>query len=328
MNKSLTHHQTKHLKTAVIGVGNMGKSHARIFSQISRLTAIVDNNPTTGMAVADQYHVKWYKHTNDLLQQEQLDAVSIAVPTEYHSQIATHTLSHHLPTLIEKPITTDTKTAEELIHLAQKNNTYLLVGHVERFNPSVIKLKKIIEQGKLGNILNLLAIRVGIVPPPSPNSDVVLDLSVHDIDIFNYLIEEIPHHTSIIRTKILTQNTADIAAISLQYKKATGLIQTNWVTPIKMRKLYVTGTSGFVELDYIHQKISLYNKVLNFIPNGDFYDLISKYDSPKKEVYVSRKEPLYEELKYFLKHIRSTRPDNITHQAFDVLKIIQSTNHS
>lgn len=290
----------KTIKTAVIGAGNMGKNHARVYSEISNLTAIADVLPEIGLPLSREYSVPFYQNFEELLEKEQPEALSVVVPTKFHKDVVLSCLSRRISTLVEKPIADSIRNAEEMILTAKKMKTCLMVGHIERFNPAIRKLKKIINSGKLGKIISLLAIRVGVAPPKIANSDVALDLGIHDIDVFNYLLDEFPVDRKVMRSKIFHNNLADSASVLLEYKEARGYIQTNWITPIKMRKLYITGTDGFVELDYITQKLILHDKIITMKPQGDFFEMVSVSDAPKKEVYVSKKEPLKEELQYFL----------------------------
>lgn len=311
----------KKLKTAVIGVGSMGANHVRIYSEISNLVAIADLNEEIGRQIGQKFNVVYYQNYQDMLSQEKIDAISVVVPTKYHEPVAINCLKKGIPTLIEKPLAGNIEEAEEIIKLAKKQKVTLMVGHIERFNPAVTKAKKLIEQGLLGQIINLLAIRVGISPPKISNSDVSLDLAIHDIDIFNYLLNELPISKKVIKNKIFKNNIADLSSILLEYKSAIGYIQSNWVTPIKMRGLYITGTLGYLEIDYMKQTIVFY-KSNNHINNNvfDFSQFVLK-DGTKEIIPLTKKEPLKIELKYFLETAnKNVLLDN--NYALEALKII------
>lgn len=311
----------KKIKTAVIGVGNMGKNHVRAYSEISELVAVSDVFINEGKQIAGKYKVKFYQNYEEMLDKEKPDAVSVVVPTKFHKEVAINCLKRKIPTLVEKPIADSILNAKEMINEAKKNQTLLMVGHIERFNPAVEKLKDLIEKDRFGNIISLLTIRVGINPPKTDLSDVSIDLAVHDVDIFNYLLNEFPYEKRVLKNKIFKQNIADSASILLRYRNATGIIQTNWITPIKMRKLYLTGTDGFAELDYISQKLVLYDKIINKKLDGDFFELVSLSETPKKEIYISRKEPLKQELLHFIKIIGKKQKLNPEY-AYQALRIV------
>lgn len=298
-------------RVGVIGVGNMGKNHARVYSKIANLVAVSDINEKLGREIATKYNAVFYKDYNEMLLGEKLDAVSVVAPTLMHKLIGLDCLKNKIPTLIEKPIAINVNEAREIALAAKKHSTLLMVGHIERFNPAVTKLKELIDGGRLGKIISLLAIRVGIAPPNPSASDVALDLGIHDVDVFNYLLGKFPSKKKVLKTKLFSKNVADSSTIILEYEKVTAVIQTNWITPVKMRKLFVSGTEGYVEVDYIRQKLILHGKILDTRFDGSFYELISiSNKAPIKEVYISKKEPLKEELSYFLSNIRNWEKNN------------------
>lgn len=308
----------KTIRTAVIGAGNMGKNHMRIYSKISNLVAIVDVNSKIGEPLAKRYHTKFYSNYMEMLKKEKPEAISIVTPTRLHEKIGITCLSQGIPILIEKPIANTVKAAQKILKAAKKNKTFLMVGHIERFNPAVIMLKKLLENNDIGKIINLLAIRVGINPPNAPGSDVALDLAIHDVDIFNFLLNQFPKTKKVIKVKLYKQNIADSASILLGYSNATGIIYTNWITPIKTRLLRVSATKGYAELDYISQRLIVYKKIDPKINNSS--DMMLAEQGVKKEVYVSKREPLEVELNYFLHNIHNKKNDNL--YALKALEIV------
>lgn len=312
----------KKIRTAVIGVGNMGQNHCRVYSQISQLTAVADIDLSRVKAVAKKYQVPGYQDYLKMICEEKPEAISLAVPTSLHQKISLKILKKGIPLLVEKPLADSYSKAQTIFKTARQNKTLLMVGHVEKFNPAVRKLKQLVDEQRFGPIISLLAIRVGINPPAAPASDVVLDLGIHDLDIFNYLLNELPGRKKVIKDKILKFNQADAASILLEYKKTAGLIQTNWVTPVKIRKLYVTGIKAFAELNYIEQKLILYEKHTKMNYRGGFSQLISLSKAAKKTVFVFKKEPLKEELKFFLKNINNYQYTESAEQAVAAIRIL------
>src|SRR3989344_3067942 len=312
----------KKIKVGVIGVGNMGKNHARVYFEIANLVAVSDINEKAGWEVAGKFNAKFYKDYRQMINEESLDAISIAVPTFLHKQVATYCLEKKIPILLEKPIAENLSDAKKIFKLSQKYQTLLLVGHVERFNPAILKLKKIIDKGELGKMISLLSIRVGITPPNPAASDVALDLGIHDVDIFNFLLGKFPEKKKVLKTKLFSKNIADSSTLLLEYGKVTAIIQTNWITPVKMRKLFVSGVEGYAEVDLILQRIVLHDKILNTRFDGSFYELISlSEEAPKKQVYISKKEPLKEQLRYFLSNRKNWESNNLA-DAIEALKIV------
>ncbi len=299
------------LKVAVIGVGNMGKHHVRCYSNIRdvELVAISDINEEIGKSVAARYNCRYYKNYYDMLKKEDINAVSISVPTKLHKKVALDVIKFKKHVLIEKPIASTVKEAKIIIEEAKLAGVKLMVGHIERFNPAVQKLKKIIKNNLLGEIVSIVAKRVGMFPPQIKDNNVIIDLAVHDIDVFNFLLEKQAIEVFSKGRPALTNNREDSAEIFIYYGKTSGFIQVNWITPIKIRTLSVTGTKGYAELNYITQKLELYQS--RYTKNIDnFGEFVIKFGEPvKKEIKINKKEPLMIELKSFVKCIKeNTNP--------------------
>ena len=300
----------------------MGKNHARIYSQISHLVAVSDIDEKAGLQISKKYNAKFYSNYLSLLAIEEPHVVSVAVPSHIHKEIVVECLKKHIPTLVEKPIADKVVDARVMIEEAEKYKTLLMVGHTERFNPAVIQLKKIIVAKKLGFIINLLAMRIGLHPPTNTDADVAVDLAIHDIDVFNFLVDEFPIRKKIVKNKLYKKSGADSSSFILEYKKTTGIIHSNWITPTKIRKLFVSGSEGFAELDYIRQQLVLYEKVTYSKKNVNYLDVIGLSDSPQKIKYISKKEPLRQELKFFLRHHENYK---YTMYAKDALKALETS---
>jgi UDP-N-acetylglucosamine 3-dehydrogenase len=302
------------LNVAVIGVGNMGQHHCRAFSIIQdvNLLAVSDINEKVGRKIAKKYICRYYKDYRDMLNKEYIDAVSIAVPTRLHKKVSLDVIKFKKHLLVEKPIASTVEDAKRIIEEAKLAGVKLMVGHIERFNPAVQELKKIIQRGKLGEIISVIAKRVGMFPPQIKDTNVIIDLAVHDIDIFNYLLDKQPVEVFAKGRKTLTNHREDSAEIFLSYGETSGFIQVNWITPVKIRTLSVTGSKGYAELNYITQKLELYQsrykkRVDNF---GEF---VIKFGEPiKKEIKINKKEPLLCELESFVKCIKEDTQVEVT----------------
>jgi UDP-N-acetylglucosamine 3-dehydrogenase len=235
-----------------------------------------------------------------MLEKEDIDAVSVVVPTLLHHEVASQCMANKKHVLVEKPIASTLEEAQALIVAAKKNGVIFTVGHIERFNPAVQKLKEIIDSGKIGDIMSVFARRVGLAPPKIKDANVIIDLAVHDIDIINYLLGEFPRKHTAEGGKAFMENLHDFANIMLSYPSASAFIQVNWITPVRIRKLNVTGTRGYVELDYIDQEISLYEtKFRKKDQWGEGKPLLFDETSENK-VDVKKEQPLKRELNHFL----------------------------
>ena len=166
----------------VIGAGVMGMNHIRVLRELG-CDVVVSDISQESLKRAEAMGVTGFRDYTDI---KDVDAVTIASPTKLHFDIATHFLERGIPTLVEKPITENVSDAKALVSLSKRNDTILMVGHIERFNPMVKKVKEIIDSGYLGTILHLSTYRLN--PSGRANDSAVLDLSTHDIDVLRYLI--------------------------------------------------------------------------------------------------------------------------------------------
>lgn len=300
----------KRILVAVIGIGSIGIHHARNFSEIegSLLVAVSDLDTKKGKECASRYNCQFFPDYRKLLENPQINAISIAVPTHLHYEVARNCLLAGKHVLIEKPITDKSLYARKLISDAQKRNLILGVGHLERFNPAILELKKYIKRGEIGEIVSLLAKRVGLYPPNAPDTNVIVDLAIHDLDIFSFLLEKQPENIYCMGGKTRKGQREDYAQILLSYpKNINGIIQVNWITPVKIRNLSITGTKGYIELDYTTQKLKLFR---NRFTRGfsTFREFLSKFGTPEVvDISVTGEEPLKAELRVFVDCVRNRK---------------------
>ena len=294
------------LNVGVIGVGNMGKHHARVYSEMKgcRLVAVSDTDEGRGKKIAAQHGCEYFRDYRAML--GKVDAVSIAVPTAFHKAVALECIRAGKHVLIEKPIADTVENAREIIDAARKSKVKVAVGHVERFNPGVQKLKAMMDNGELGKITTVLARRVGVFPPQMKDANVIIDLAVHDIDILNYLLGKTPTRIHAEAGKALINRREDYADILLKYDGINAFIQVNWITPIKIRSLAITGTKGYAELNYVTQEFMLYKS--KYDKDFETFEDIVRFAEPEiVKVKVRKAEPLREELMDFVSCIQSGR---------------------
>lgn len=293
------------LRVGVIGAGNMGQHHIRNYHEMPEveLVAIADSiADSQGQKLAEKYHTAFYSDYEEMLEVARPVAVSVAVPTYLHHEVASKTLALGIHTLVEKPITKDEVQAAELIELARQHETVLTVGHIERYNPVVLELKKIIDRGELGTVSSIISQRLGGFPRIEPESDVVVDLAIHDIDIISYLMGSEPDIIGAHGTSTFHSSETDSAEILLRYGNASGFVQANWTSPVKIRQLSITGSKGYVTVNYITQEITSYEHMA--IRNQDNFDQFVKLlgEPTKKSIKFEQdeqSEPLRRELGAF-----------------------------
>ena len=319
----------KKIKVGVIGVGLMGQNHARVYSELPRcqLVAVSDLDEEKTKTVSRKFNCRHYRDHMDMIEKEDIQAVSIAVPTKNHKEVALDAIKKNLNILLEKPISNNIKDSEEIIKNVKEHNVKLLVGHIERFNPAVTKLKEMIDQRKLGDICSIMAKRVGLFPPRIKDANIVIDVSVHDIDIIRYIMGGDPDDVYACGGKTINDEREDQVVAILKYGNTNGIIQSNWITPIKIRNLSVTGVKGYAELNYITQELILYenNYIKTFDDYGDFMIKFGKLN--KINVDVKFNEPLKVEIEHFLECIRDNKEPLVNgNEALATLKVAIDIN--
>lgn len=296
------------LRVAVIGAGNMGRNHLRNYYMLpeAELLALADINPAT-KALAGEFKARHFTDYKKMLDEIRPDAVSIVVPTPLHFEVASEVMKRGIHCLLEKPIASTVAEADKLIKIAKKMGVVFTVGHIEHYNPLVVKLKELVSKKDIGEITSIVCKRVGGFPTVEPKTDVIIDLAVHDIGIINHLLGEKPKTVYSHGSRTHHSKKVDSAEILIDYGKASGFIQANWLTPVKVRTIAVTGSKGFIDGNYITQELELYKHNMERV-EGDFSEFVIKMGDPEKEVIkVDFQEPLAIELKSFLSKINNEK---------------------
>ena len=318
------------LNAGVIGVGNMGQHHARNYHEIPKtnLVAIADTDPGIGKQIAKKYDANYYADYREMLSKEKIDLITIAVPTKFHKTVALDCIAKKINILIEKPIAGTVAEAKEIIHKAKQKGVKFTVGHIERFNPAVIKLKEMVDSGKLGKIVSVTALRLGPMPNQIKDANVAIDIGVHDIDIMNWFFGRLPEKCSACGGNVLNRTRQDHVEVFLDYGEASGYLSANWITPIKVRKLTVSGEKGFVELNYITQELDFYQTNMS-LEVDDFGEFLVRFGDhhDKKTIPVKNVEPVKAEILSFTEAItKNKRPMVTAREAIEALDIAQKIN--
>jgi UDP-N-acetylglucosamine 3-dehydrogenase len=275
------------MKVGVIGVGVMGRNHARVLSEIPGidLVGVCDTDRKRADEVAAMCGSIPFYSLTELLEQKP-DAVHVVVPTYLHREITEKAIAHGCNILLEKPIADTIENAQAIFKAAARGRVTLMVGHIERFNPAITKLKEIVTSNRLGSLRSISTLRVAPYPKRIVDTGIIIDLGVHDIDIISYL------SGSRIREVFCTASSTihhleDTASISLQLENhVSGYVETSWLSKIKARKLFATFEAGFALVDFIEQSLIIYD------------------DEKAHEIPVTRAEPLREEILEFVRCLR------------------------
>jgi predicted dehydrogenase len=268
------------LKVGVIGVGHLGSIHAKIYKEIPncQLVGICDTNQKSLDQVCASLGVPGYTNYHDLF--SRVEAVSIAVPTFLHHQIAKEFLNAGIHTLVEKPFTLTLKEADELIKIASKNKLTLQVGHIERFNSAFEATLKIIKTPKF-----IECHRLSTFPNRSLDVGVVLDVMIHDIDIILGLVNSPLKRIDSVGVNVLTKSE-DIANARLTFKNGCiANLTASRVSDEPMRKIRIFQEDTYISLDYKNAEASVYRK--------------SGLQITKEKLPIEKEQPLQKELESF-----------------------------
>lgn len=309
------------IKTAVIGVGYLGKFHAEKYANLaaSELIAVADINKSTAQEIASKYNAQAVENYQDLL--GKVDAVSIVVPTPHHYTVAKDFLSKGCHVLLEKPITTTIAEAEELINIAKENKCILQVGHIERFNPAILGIEQ-----ALNNPRFIESNRIAPFKPRNTDVNVVLDLMIHDIDIIMELVDSNLKSIQANGIPILSKEI-DIANARLVFEN--GCVANVTASRVSMkteRKMRIFQQDAYITVDF-HQRISrIHKKGMNIEKNiPEFITEEHAYEAT---------DALKDEIDDFLQSIMHNKPPKVSGEdgkraletALEITTLMQNNN--
>lgn len=303
------------IKACVIGLGSMGRNHARVLSDLPgvSLVGVADPGEASRKAYRPVEGVTVFSDYREMLTKLKPDYAVIAVPTELHCEVACDVMQRKVSVLVEKPIAKRIDEAERMIATAKSENVKLMVGHVERFNPAVREIKKRVEAGDIGQIFQLHARRLSPFPARIADVGVILDLATHDIDAMHYVTG-----SRVVRAYAETARKAhksceDMVSGLLRFESGQiGVLDVSWLSPKKLRELWVVGEGGTLVADYLTQDLSWYkNGRVNdtWAPATNFSGAV---EGDVIKSYIPKKEPLRIEHESFLEAVRDAQPSPVS----------------
>ena len=324
----------------VVGCGYWGPKHIRVCNELdnANVAAVCDLEENKLQMVKTQYpNVNVTSHPDDFLR-DSIDAVIIATPVNTHYQLAKDALLKGKHVLIEKPITSTSCEAMELIELAEKRSLVLMSGHTYEYHPAVDYLKKAVRNGELGDIYSIDADRLNLGLFRS-DVNVLWDLAPHDISIILSVLNEDPVAVSARGVNHIVPDIYDIAYLEILFANgAIGHVHVSWLHPRKIRQITVVGSQKMAVYDDISEmeKIHIYDKGLA-IPNVNGYNGNNRFSSwPPNYRYgdvlipfISNTEPLKLECSHFIKCIvESKRPNSDGWSGLKVTSILEAADKS
>jgi predicted dehydrogenase len=292
------------VRIAVVGAGSFGRNHLRVLRQLSgaRLTAVVDIDQKRSAEAAAQFECESVAELEALA--GTVDAAIVSTPTVTHADIGCRLLELGIDVLVEKPVAPDVAGAQRLIGAASANGRILQVGHLERFNPAVVALRKLVTRPLFFEVH-----RLSIFSPRSLDVDVVLDLMIHDIDIILSLSGLAPEEIRAAGISILSEKV-DIANVRLAFPGGCiANLTASRVSTERVRKIRLFQPRQYLSLDYARQ------------------DLVAFAVSPERQigfqsVTVEKEEPLKLELAAFLRAVETREQPPVTGpQALQALEV-------
>jgi len=289
---------TMSLRMAVIGVGYLGRHHARILATLAgaKLVGVVDTDRVRAEEVAAKSGTG--AHADFRVMIGKVDAVTLAVPTELHCEIALPFLEAGIAVLVEKPMARTLTEADEMIAAAARANVPLAVGQTERFNPAVATARPLLSDPRFIEVH-----RLGTFPERSLDIDVVFDLMIHDLDVVLSLVKSDVEAIDAVGVPVLT-GRVDIANARIKFRNGCiANLTASRISRDRVRKIRFFQSMAYVSIDYAAQKVELWRLV--------------KGDGPLPvidggEIAVENEEPLKRELRDFVEAVSARRPPTVT----------------
>lgn len=281
------------IRTAVIGVGYLGKFHAQKYAQLesSELVAVCDASLEIAQSIANEHGIPAFTEYEDLI--GQVDAVSIVVPTQKHYEVAKVFLENGVHVLLEKPITSTVEQAEELVKIADEKQCVFQIGHLERFNPAVLALEDELEQP-----LFIESNRIAPFNPRGADVNVVLDLMIHDIDIILDFARSPVKHIDANGVAVISKEI-DIANARITFENGcVANVTSSRVSMKSERIMRIFQNDAYISIDFQNKKLSMYNK-----GQGEMYPGIADIESNERS--FEQGDALYSEIEAFLNSINT-----------------------
>jgi len=288
------------IKIGIVGVGYFGQFHAEKYArnEETELVGIVDIDASRAREIAKRYRVQPFGHHTDLLNKVQ--AVSIAAPTPSHYSIAKDFFLKGIDVLLEKPISSTLKEAEELIGLAESRGLIFQIGHLERFNGALSGIEERVEHPRF-----IESYRLGPFSGRGAEIDVVLDLMIHDLDIILTLVKSSVNSLQAAGIPILTPYP-DIANARIEFENGCiASLTASRVSKERVRKTRIFQPEGILSIDYLSQRLSL-SKKQGPLDRGRVPEMVTE------EIPVKKIDLVDDEIRSFLQSVRNRKPARVS----------------
>jgi len=292
------------MKVGVIGVGSMGQNHARIYSEIAQLEGVYDLDAAQSKNVAARLGTKSFGSLRELL--DKVEAVSVCTITGTHLDVAGEVIKAGRDLIVEKPFTGSSKNAKALCKAADKAGVVIAAGFVERHNPVVAVTRDALKAGRFGKPISFASRRVSSFPARIRDVGVIMDLGIHDIDVLRHITSDEAKSVFALGGRFNNPSFEDHASVLVEMESGLeAYLEANWLTPMKVRKVSLTCSEGFVQIDYMDQSIEFSSSVTKEFDQADAFRVPLEQDV--RRICVRKEEPLKKELSDFLDAAGSER---------------------
>lgn len=314
------------VRIGIIGTGTWGKNHVRVLNELegAELSVVSDLDEKSLKRFRSIYNVKTTPDYGEVLADSDIDAVSICTPASTHYRIVKDALKAGKHVLVEKPLSLRSSQGQELTELAEKKGLTLMVGHIFRFHPAVLRLKEEIRKGTFGKIRFMYGSRMGLMTPRS-DCGVITDFALHDIDMFCFLLDRYPREITSVGSFYSNPEFEDIGFCTLRFNEnIIANVGVSWLTPKKVRELWIVGDKKSGRIDFMSHGIEVFDR--GIVPE---YDSFGEFKLVTKEgddirLSVPNKEPLKEEISHFIDCVKNgSRPLVDGKQGNDIVRIIE-----
>jgi UDP-N-acetylglucosamine 3-dehydrogenase len=320
-------------RACVVGLGTMGSHHLRVLSNIPgvRVLAAVDPSERRRELVRERYpELDVRPSLEAVLQSHELEFACLAAPVEELPELAARCIEARIPVLVEKPMAPTEDEALAMVQSARKAGILLSVGYVERYNPAVVALRQRLEEGAIGRVLQFHARRLSPPPERAGMTSVALDLATHDIDVMRYLAGSDVTRVYAETAQRFQVDHDDLLCATLRFESdATGLLEVNWITPTKVRQLYVTGDEGMFVVDYLLQDLMFFENPRMATEWGALQGVRGTGEGDMVRYALPRREPLAVEWESFLAALAGQNAQLVTGEdGVTALRIAQAIQDS
>jgi UDP-N-acetylglucosamine 3-dehydrogenase len=308
----------RRIRVGLVGLGAMGRNHLRLLAGHQDVELVLVADPVQDSLAAAVASVPGARGAADALATLRhddalaLDALVIASPTTTHLPLALAAIERGIAVLVEKPLAATPAEADRIVEASAEHGVPVAVGHVERFNPVVLELGRLLDEGWLSTVYAITSRRAGPFPARIRDVGVVVDLAPHDIDVMRYLVDSEPIRLFAETERRIHTDHEDLFVGTMKFANGVvGVLDINWLTPTKRRTLTVTGERGMYVADYIAQDLVFYanqDAADTWVNRGAGRSITSVTEGEMTSHAIRREEPLVVELRDFADAVRTGGP--------------------